>query len=127
MITLYFENIVSTKDVYLYRMKSQKKEWFAEWFDTSYYHTLYQNRNDDEAKGFVKRLVTDLQLHEKASVLDLACGKGRHSVTLNELGFDVLGVDLSPNSISCAANHSKSGLKFDVHDMRKVIEGRKSG
>jgi SAM-dependent methyltransferase len=106
-------------------MKSQRKEWFAEWFDTSYYHILYQNRNNDEANGFVNRLVNDLKLPANSSVLDLACGKGRHSVTLNELGFDVLGVDLSPNSISCAANLSRVGLKFDVHDMRKVIEGHK--
>ena len=26
-----------------------QKEWFAEWFDTSYYHQLYQNRNEEEA------------------------------------------------------------------------------
>jgi hypothetical protein len=30
----------------------------------------------------------------------LACGKGRHSIYLNQLGFDVLGADLSENSIA---------------------------
>jgi 2-polyprenyl-3-methyl-5-hydroxy-6-metoxy-1,4-benzoquinol methylase len=40
-----------------------------------------------------------LNLPEKAKVLDLACGKGRHSIYLNQLGFDVLGADLSENSI----------------------------
>jgi 2-polyprenyl-3-methyl-5-hydroxy-6-metoxy-1,4-benzoquinol methylase len=35
----------------------------------------------------------------KCKVLDLACGKGRHSTYLNQLGFDVLGADLSENSI----------------------------
>jgi 2-polyprenyl-3-methyl-5-hydroxy-6-metoxy-1,4-benzoquinol methylase len=34
-----------------------------------------------------------LNLPEKAKVLDLACGKGRHSIYLNQLGFDVLGAD----------------------------------
>jgi 2-polyprenyl-3-methyl-5-hydroxy-6-metoxy-1,4-benzoquinol methylase len=36
----------------------------------------------------------------KTKVLDLACGKGRHSTYLNQLGFDVLGADLSENSIA---------------------------
>ena len=99
----------------------EKKEWFASWFDTSYYHTLYKKRDDDEAKLFITNLVQILNLDAGSKVLDLACGKGRHSVTLNELGFDVLGVDLSPNSILEANKNSNTGLHFDVHDMRKII------
>jgi len=30
----------------------KKTEWFQDWFDTSYYHTLYNHRNDDEARFF---------------------------------------------------------------------------
>jgi cyclopropane fatty-acyl-phospholipid synthase-like methyltransferase len=101
-----------------------KKEWFAEWFDTSYYHTLYQNRNDEEAEQFISNLHHFLQLESGSKVLDLACGKGRHSVTLNKLGLDVLGVDLSPNSISDASQFSTEGLMFEVHDMREVIPNK---
>ena len=54
----------------------QKKEWFAEWFDTPYYHILYKNRDNHEARVFIKSLVDLLQLPEASSVLDLACGKG---------------------------------------------------
>ena len=35
----------------------QKKEWFAEWFDTPYYHILYKNRDVIEAKLFIKSLL----------------------------------------------------------------------
>jgi 2-polyprenyl-3-methyl-5-hydroxy-6-metoxy-1,4-benzoquinol methylase len=98
------------------------KEWFAEWFDTSYYHQLYKHRNDEEAAFFIKNLVDYLQLGQGEKVLDLACGKGRHSRTLNELGLNVLGVDLSSNSISEAQKHSKDGLRFSVQDMREPIE-----
>ena len=80
----------------------QKKEWFAEWFDTPYYHILYKNRDNHEARVFIKSLVDLLQLPEASSVLDLACGKGRHSITLNEFGYTVLGVDLSAQSIAHA-------------------------
>ncbi len=102
-----------------------KKEWFEDWFDTSYYHILYQNRNDEEARMFIHSLIDDLNLPKGVKVLDLACGKGRHSITLNKLGYNVLGVDLSPNSIETARKHSNEHLSFEVHDMRNRIEGHK--
>lgn len=102
-------------------MKLQGKEWFVDWFDTSYYHTLYKNRDLSEAEQFIQRLIEHIPLGKGARVLDLACGKGRHAVTLSECGFDVLGVDLSPNSIFDAKKFENNSLKFDVHDMRNVI------
>ena len=101
-----------------------QKEWFEDWFDTRYYHILYQNRNDEEARRFIHNLIDDLNLPKGVKVLDLACGKGRHSITLNELGYDVLGVDLSPNSIETASKHSTKHLSFKVHDMREQIKGQ---
>jgi 2-polyprenyl-3-methyl-5-hydroxy-6-metoxy-1,4-benzoquinol methylase len=101
------------------------KEWFADWFDTPYYHILYKNRNDEEAAHFIENLIEFIQLDLGSRVLDLACGKGRHSVTLNKLGYNVLGVDLSVNSIERAKHFEKEGLKFAVHDMRQVIDGEK--
>ena len=103
----------------------ESKEWFAEWFDTTYYHTLYKNRNDDEAAGFISNLITFLELEKGSYVLDLACGKGRHSVTLNKLGYKVLGVDLSANSIQLAQEHSNNTLQFAVHDMREIFHEEK--
>ena len=101
-----------------------EKEWFATWFDTPYYHTLYKNRNETEAKRFIDNLVEHLKLPIGSRLLDLACGKGRHAITLNNKGYDVYGVDLSSNSIEQASMHSKSGLAFGVHDMRQVIPNR---
>jgi SAM-dependent methyltransferase len=98
-----------------------EKEWFAEWFDTPYYHILYKSRDEKEAKDFIERLVNELRLDRTSNVLDLACGKGRHSITLRELGFIVLGVDLSANSIETANKSSKDGLRFAVQDMREPI------
>ena len=104
-----------------------KNEWFASWFDTSYYHTLYKDRDDAEAKQFVINLINHLNINKPNRLLDLACGKGRHSVTLNEMGYSVLGVDLSPESITAASIHKNETLDFSVHDMREVIEGEKFG
>lgn len=104
-------------------MKS--KEWFADWFDTPYYHILYKDRNDKEAEIFISNLISLLHLRKKSRILDLACGKGRHSVTLNKLGYNVLGVDLSENSITHAKESENDTLEFAIHDMRKHIEDEK--
>ena len=100
--------------------KSEK--WYASWFDTPYYHILYKERNYREAQLFMDNLTHYLNLPEKAKVLDLACGKGRHSIYLNQLGFDVIGADLSENSITIANKNSNESLRFQVHDMRDPFE-----
>jgi len=98
------------------------ENWFTSWFDTPYYHILYKDRNYREAQIFMDNLTHYLNLPEKAKVLDLACGKGRHSIYLNQLGFDVLGADLSENSIAEASKNSNETLHFKVHDMREPFE-----
>jgi SAM-dependent methyltransferase len=100
----------------------KKKEWYSDWFDSDYYHSLYKNRNYNEAEFFIQKLVTYLVPEKEDRILDLACGKGRHSVFLNKLGYQVTGVDLSANSISYAKQSENKRLHFDVHDMRKVYK-----
>jgi SAM-dependent methyltransferase len=103
----------------------EKKEWFAEWFDTTYYHTLYRDRDEQEAERFIEKLCRHLGLKNNTYALDLACGKGRHSITLHKHGYKVLGADLSSHSISEASKHAQNGLEFIVHDMRETIPGEK--
>lgn len=96
--------------------------WFASWFDTSYYHQLYNHRSEEEAQAFIERLVDFLALKPGAKVLDLACGKGRHARTLHALGLNVLGTDLSPQSIAFANEYATDGLRFQVQDMREPLQ-----
>jgi len=98
------------------------ENWYSSWFDSQYYHILYKDRNYREAQVFMDNLTHYLNLPEKANVLDLACGKGRHSIYLNQLGFTVLGADLSENSIFEAAKNTNDSLHFKVHDMREPFE-----
>ena len=104
---------------YLCRMTATP--WFASWFDTSYYHQLYNHRSEEEAQAFIERLVDFLALEPKTEVLDLACGKGRHARTLHTLGLNVLGTDLSPESIAFANESAVNGLQFKVQDMREPL------
>ncbi|MFM7644547.1 MAG: class I SAM-dependent methyltransferase [Sphingomonadales bacterium] len=104
-----------------------QKEWFASWFDSPYYHLLYQHRDDNEAKQFIGHLIEVLHLPQGVKVLDLACGKGRHSITLAQMGYNVTGADLAANSIASAEQSSAAlpfnDLRFLVHDMRQPIPG----
>ena len=47
--------------------------------------------------------------------------KGRHSIYLNQLGFDVVGADLSENSIAIASKNSNDTYTFR-HDMREPLK-----
>lgn len=97
------------------------ENWFSTWFDTPYYHILYKNRNDEEAQTFMDNITHYLNMPENGTILDLACGKGRHSIYLNKLGYQVTGVDLSENSIAIAQESSNETLQFKTHDMREPM------
>ena len=103
-------------------LKLEKNNWFSSWFDSPYYHILYKERNFREAQIFMDNLTFYLNMDEGSKVLDLACGKGRHSIYLNQLGYNVLGVDLSENSIEIANKNANETLHFKVHDMRHPFE-----
>jgi SAM-dependent methyltransferase len=97
------------------------ENWFSTWFDSPYYHILYKNRNEEEAQVFMDNITHYLNMPENGTILDLACGKGRHSIYLNKLGYQVKGVDLSENSIAIANESSNETLQFKTHDMREPM------
>lgn len=97
-------------------------EWFETWFDSPYYHLLYNHRSEEEATAFIRQLFGTLSLPPTAKILDVACGKGRHARTIASLGFDTTGVDLSPNSIAFAKQFETDKLHFAVSDMRQVYK-----
>ena len=99
----------------------KEKEWFETWFDSPYYHILYQHRDEDEAEEFLKNLLNYLNLSEKSKTLDVACGKGRHAVYLAEKGLDVMAIDLSWRNIRYAQRFERENLSFFLHDMRKIL------
>ncbi|MES2679835.1 MAG: methyltransferase domain-containing protein [Bacteroidota bacterium] len=94
-------------------------EWYVDWFNSPYYHLLYNHRNDDEASSFIDKLCVELKLQPHSKLWDIACGKGRHAIAFNKKGFDVVGTDLSRNSIREASQFNNDNLDFFVHDMRE--------
>lgn len=98
-----------------------QRKWFQYWFNSPYYHILYQQRNDAEAEFFIDNLTDYLKPQIESRILDIACGKGRHSIYLNKKGFDVTGIDLSEQSIKYAKQFENDHLHFSMHDMRQLF------
>ena len=74
---------------------------------------------EDEVAG-----ILDLVGVEGGSVLDLACGPGRHAVTLAKNGFRVTGVDLSPFLLQKAGDFALAegvNVEWVRDDMRRFI------
>ena len=89
------------------------------WFDTKFYHILYKNRDYKEAELFIENLIDKLKIKKNSKVLDLACGRGRHSIFLNKKGMIVSGFDSSENNILEAKKNNTKNLKFFKKEMDK--------
>lgn len=88
------------------------------------YEALYAHRDDQEA-----RLLSEL-IHHRFSpsgypnLLDLACGRGRHTLNLARLGYAMTGLDLSPRALSIARQKLASQhleADFILGDMRDPL------
>lgn len=88
-----------------------------DWFDSTYYHILYKNRDYNEARNFINNIIEYLGIIKGANVLDLACGIGRHSIYLEKIGFNVVGTDSSYNNIKKAKITQNQNLKFFQMEM----------
>jgi SAM-dependent methyltransferase len=92
--------------------------WYIEWFNSPFYHKLYFERDEEEAQAFIHKLISHLGPVHGSRILDVASGRGRHSKILSSLGFDVTGIDISPDSIEIAKQKESSRLQFFIHDIR---------
>ncbi len=97
--------------------------WYKDWFSSPFYHKLYFERDEKEAEAFIINLIAHLRPEPGSRMLDVACGKGRHSKILASLGFNVTGIDISYESVAYARQFEKDNLDFFVHDMRLPFWG----
>src|SRR4029077_10954842 len=81
-------------------------------------HKLYFERGEEEASAFISHLLDHLRPASGSLMLDVACGRGRHSRILAEKGFDTTGIDLAEGSIEWALRYENDHLHFYQHDMR---------
>ena len=80
---------------------------------------LYSHRDETEAHNFLDHLLDFLHLHEGASIVDVGCGQGRHSIYLAKKGFEVTGLDYAEENIEAAQHDAPENAHFIEHDMRE--------
>jgi SAM-dependent methyltransferase len=77
----------------------------------------------DRTEAEVDRALTMLRPEGGERVLDLACGIGRHSLELRRRGFEVVGVDISPELLNMAgeeAHLKQLEVSFMQADLREL-------
>jgi SAM-dependent methyltransferase len=84
-----------------------------------YTHTL----SDEITSLQIDFLTNQLALKSPMTILDLACGHGRHANRLAQLGYKVTGVDITPGFLKLAIGEArKLGVNVDYFkgDMRHL-------
>ena len=96
-------------------------EWFEQWFGEAYLK-LYPHRDEEEAALAVALIEKVVGLRGR-TVLDLACGPGRHAIHLKRAGARVTGFDLSLPLLSRARHRGDPPLSVVRGDMRQLPFG----
>lgn len=96
-------------------------EEMAEWYDEMY----CDKKTTQKQTKFLDKIFKKSGVK---SVLDVACGTGRHTIELKKMGYETTGMDLEQGMIKYAKKLSaKEGLEinFKVQDMRKFALKKK--
>jgi SAM-dependent methyltransferase len=102
---------------------SADPRWYDGFFEAEWLDYLSPSADSQRTRREVDFVVERLELEPGARVLDLACGRGRHSVELARRGFRVTGVDLSPRSLGLAreaARAAEAEVELVCCDMREI-------
>jgi SAM-dependent methyltransferase len=76
--------------------------WYEDFFEGEWLDYLALPVDEELTRRQVEFVVERTAVEPGGRVLDVACGRGRHSVELARRGFRVTGVDLSPRSLELA-------------------------
>ena len=84
-----------------------------------FYDALTGNIDYNELAVYYDRLNARFN-GRKGILLDLACGTGSLSVLFRDMGYDVIGVDASPEMLNIAAEKEHDGIQFLCQDMTEL-------
>jgi SAM-dependent methyltransferase len=97
--------------------------WYDGFFEAEWLDYLSLPSDDDVTRRQVEFVAEQLALEPGAAVLDVACGRGRHSIGLAQRGFRVTGIDLSPRALELARGAAaEAGVEVEFRrlDMREL-------
>ena len=99
----------------------RKQHWWKTTFGEAYstaFNEIYSVKRGEKEAIF---LIRALRLKKGAEVLDLACGQGRHAISLARRGMHVTGVDASASLLRLAKQRAQTenvDVSFIKGDMR---------
>ena len=100
-------------------MKAMESDWYKKIWTLD-----IQNQSwVEDTKRQVDFLIEKLEMKGDERILDLACGFGRHSLELARRGYDVTGVDITPEYIEYATKQAQTenlNAHFICSDIRDV-------
>jgi ubiquinone/menaquinone biosynthesis C-methylase UbiE len=103
-------------------------DWWQDYFDQSFISLYRDFLTPERTEREIEGLREMLPLAPGARVLDVACGWGRHSISLARAGCRVTGLDLSDTLLARARKRAQaSGVEVEWvrGDMREIAwEGR---
>jgi SAM-dependent methyltransferase len=95
-----------------------------------YYDLLYRDKDYVSEAKYVADLIR-LHSPQAMSVMEIGCGTGAHAAVISELGFDIVGVDMSEGMLESAEarraslnEEVASRIAFERGDARTVRLGR---
>ena len=87
-----------------------------------YYDLVYADKPYADEARFVVRWLEALLGRRPRTLLDLACGTGRHAVEFEAMGIEVTGVDINEELLDKARERAP-GIEFHAQDMRDLDLG----
>jgi SAM-dependent methyltransferase len=94
----------------------------------SYYDSLYQNKDYEKECDFLSVIFKKYSAKPVHSILDVGCGTGTHDLVLDNRGYTVTGIDLSPEMVDIAKGKikdKKTQLDFFQGDARNFNLNKK--
>jgi len=108
------------------KMELPPSDWFS---NPDYWEAnrsfIWSEKRLEMSEAAAANIAKLLEMSPGDSILDLACGFGRHSLALAKLGYSVTGIDLNSGFIREASEKSlemKLDARFICADMRDYIE-----
>ncbi|MBT2468891.1 methyltransferase domain-containing protein [Streptomyces sp. ISL-66] len=104
-------------------------DWITDFFTDIYTDSDLELRDTRTTDAMVRCVTDALRLPAGASLLDLACGTGRHSVPLAAAGYTVTGVDLMEPYLerararALAAGSTARFVRADMRDLGPLPQG----
>lgn len=103
-------------------LRKKGRPWWEELFNDDFVRTHHKT-SEAAYKAEVDFIEDSLAMEKGATLLDLACGTGRHAIELSKRGYRMVGYDLSLAMLARAADHAQAEdqrINFVQGDMREM-------